>query len=248
MLDGEWVWIPRLPCVPLRAEPSHRSEQVSELLWGEPQQILDTHKSWVQVRGRIDGYIGWVEAGSLQYALYDNSGWAIVKVRRTGLLHEGQRWGWVTFGALFPRSGCWYTAMGRYTVRLAALAPWERRPLSLLYRIFAGTPYKWGGKSPFGIDCSGLTQLIYRWAGWLIPRDAYQQAEAALPIEVPKKGDLVFFTSREAERISHVGVYAGHGRVLHATPAQGVHISSLQVLFMHTFHSFRTLLTQDFVI
>ncbi|MCS6896027.1 MAG: C40 family peptidase [Bacteroidia bacterium] len=250
MSSAEWLWMPRLPYVPLRAEPNHRSEQVSELLWGEPQQILDEYKGWVLVRGRMDGYVGWVEAGTLHYAFYDGSGWGIVRVRQTKLIYEGRTQGWVSFGALFPQSGCWHTAMGRYWISSAALIPWKSRPLSLrlFYRVFAGTPYRWGGKTPFGIDCSGLTQLAYRWCGRLIPRDAYQQAEAALPVETPQKGDFVFFTAHGSQRISHVGLYIGRDKILHATPAQGVHIGTLRELYTHTFHSFRTLLTQDFVI
>ncbi|MCX8111635.1 MAG: C40 family peptidase [Bacteroidia bacterium] len=249
MSSGEWLWIPNVARVPLRAEPSHRSEQVSELLWGEPQQILETQGGWCLVRGHLDGYLGWVEVGSLQRAYYDGSGWALVYKREAPLFHH-RRWkGRVSVGAIFPQSGRWIVATGDLWTVSEALSPWGTvLPLPKLLKIFQGTPYQWGGKSPFGIDCSGLTQLIYRLWGRLLLRDAYQQAECTLAVETPCIGDLVFFTPRGASRLSHVGLYIGKDRILHATPSQGVHIAPLTALPMHNFHSFRTLLTQDFVI
>lgn len=250
MHTPEWLWIPRLSRVPLRAEPSHRSEQVSELLWGEPQQVLDHEKGWLLVRGWIDGYVGWIPAGTLLQAYYDGSGWAIVKRRWAPLHHHTLPVGEVPFGALFPRSGIWRTAIGDFWVEPLALLPlephaWEE---GYLEAIFQGVPYQWGGKSPAGIDCSGLTQIIYRSMGRRLPRDAYQQAEIMLPTADPVPGDLAFFTDPAGENISHVALYLGAGYLLHATPQQGVHRAPLEGLFTHTFHSFRTLITEDFVI
>lgn len=250
MPDSEWCWIPRLARVPLRAQPAHRSEQVSELLFGEPQQVLDFHKGWVFVRGWLDGYAGWVEAGTIMQAYYDGSGRAMVGATFTPLFHNGRKIGQVSFGALFPRGGKWITGTGIFSVASEALLPLQSRPLSVevLLETFAGTPYHWGGKSPFGIDCSGLTQLIYRYMGRRLPRDAWQQAETTLPVTDPAPGDLVFFTPPGEERITHVALYLGEGFIFHATPAQGAHRSPLTGLYTHAFHSFRTFLTADFVI
>jgi len=84
-----------------------------------------------------------------------------------------------------------------------------------------GAPYQFGGQSPQGFDCSGLTQFAYRSAGIAIPRTAVdqQRAAAAVSRESLQPGDLVFFaTGRKG--IDHVGVYAGDGRFVHA-PSSG---------------------------
>ena len=83
---------------------------------------------------------------------------------------------------------------------------------------FLNVPYLWGGKSFFGIDCSGFTQIIYKIHGIKIPRDAYQQAEigdALTFIEEAKPGDLAFFENKEG-RIHHVGIILADQKIIHA--------------------------------
>ncbi|MCS7189512.1 MAG: C40 family peptidase [Bacteroidia bacterium] len=251
-MEGEWVWIPRQSIVPLRAEPSHRSEMVSQLLWGEPQQILTEERGWLFVRGWIDGYIGWIPAGALMSAWRDEEELAIVCKPWAPLLHKGKRTGRVPIGTLTPPSG-WITAIGTFRIPMQALKKWpnpaETLNMQLIWNTFKGTPYLWGGKTPAGVDCSGLTQISYRLAGRLLPRDAYQQAEATLLIHKPQKGDLVFFTpSQDSSRISHVGIAVDEVHILHATPEGGVHIARARSLFAHTFHSYRTQMEKNFVI
>ncbi len=249
MSSKEPYWIPYRGPVPLRAEPSHRSEMVSQLLWGEPQQIFSEHQGWLQVRGYLDGYIGWVPVGTLMAAWSEGGGWAVVQRRWAPILRRGQPVGWASVGAVVPKVGFWRTAIGDFSVPAGAYrAPTAAQDWRTLLRPFIGAPYLWGGKTPAGIDCSALVQLLYRLRGYLLPRDAYQQAEAALPTSLPKPGDLVFFTSQRSTRISHVGLYLGRGKLLHATPAGAVHMGSLAALFTHTFHSFRTPIAQNFVI
>jgi cell wall-associated NlpC family hydrolase len=96
---------------------------------------------------------------------------------------------------------------------------------------FLGVPYEWGGtKAEHGFDCSGLTMAVYRLNGLRLPRTSRQQYSEGLPVNRNKlnKGDLVFFDPPPKGRISHVGVYAGNGRFIHA-PGTGktVRFSSL---------------------
>ncbi|MEN2992148.1 MAG: C40 family peptidase [Bacteroidia bacterium] len=245
----QWLWIVRVARVALRAEPAHASAQVSELLWGEPQDILEERQGWVYVRGWLDGYAGWVPAGALGPAYWDGSGWQVVQ-RQSFYQHRGRIAGWVGVGALFPRSGVWLTAQGDYRLVSARAKPYEPLSWRAIWRLFRQAPYAWGGKSTSGVDCSGLVQLAFRLRSQLLPRDAYQQAAFLPPTPSPKVGDLVFFTSASnpSGRVSHVGIYVGRGRVLHATPAAGVHIAPLKSLHTHVIHSFRRGVGEDFVI
>ncbi len=87
-----------------------------------------------------------------------------------------------------------------------------------------GKPYVWGGASPEGFDCSGLVQYSYGRAGIRVPRTAAEQRAASKPLDVSrlKPGDLLFFDT--THRYSHVGIYLGKGRFIHA-PSHGKTVS-----------------------
>ena len=88
---------------------------------------------------------------------------------------------------------------------------------------FVGVPYRWGGSSPRdGFDCSGFSMVVYRLNGFDLPRSSKQQWKAGSPIKRSQllKGDLVFFATSGKKRVSHVGIYLGGGKFLHA-PGRG---------------------------
>jgi len=80
-----------------------------------------------------------------------------------------------------------------------------------------GKPYVWGGADLTGFDCSGLVRFIYDQVGIAVPRTAAEQFSAAKPITLEglKPGDLLFFRT-QGQRISHVAIYTGEGRFIHA--------------------------------
>lgn len=93
---------------------------------------------------------------------------------------------------------------------------------------FLGVPYVWGGSSPKGFDCSGFVQYVYANQGVHLPRTADIQATAGRPIAKAdlQPGDLVFFAG-DYVNISHVGIYVGNGRMIHASTSQGIAYDSL---------------------
>jgi gamma-D-glutamyl-L-lysine dipeptidyl-peptidase len=87
-------------------------------------------------------------------------------------------------------------------------------------RTLIGTPYRWGGMTERGIDCSGLVHMSFRATGRLVPRDAHLQEAAGGPVEAPRPGDLVSYGSEKAA--DHVAFWLGDGWILHATGRSGV--------------------------
>lgn len=103
-----------------------------------------------------------------------------------------------------------------------------RKSIALTAHRFIGTPYRWGGESAkSGFDCSGLTMTVFRLNGLLLPRNSRAQFDAGHAVSQKdlQTGDLVFFATGRRGRVSHVGVYIGQSRFIHA-PGQGKHIRS----------------------
>lgn len=119
-----------------------------------------------------------------------------------------------------------------YIARPAAAAPAGDPSAELRQRLvdtarrFLGTPYRWGGESAkVGFDCSGLTMTVYRLNGLELPRNSRSQFRAGTPVDrsAIRMGDLVFFATGRGPRVSHVGIYSGRGRFIHA-PGTGKRI------------------------
>lgn len=199
---------------PLRREPSDRSEMVSQALMGEELSVMDQQEKWTMVRMISDGYEGWID--NKQFIEFDD---AEQFVRLTSpithcLNAEGLSI-WLPAAALVPAS--WKLEYPQTIADLSA------RDISVCAYQFLNAPYLWGGRTIFGIDCSGFTQLVFRLNGVSIPRDAYQQAEMGSTIsfiEETQTGDLAFFDNAEG-RIVHVGMVIraeeGHVEIIHAS-------------------------------
>lgn len=194
---------------PLRAENSDKSEIVSQLLYGESADIIEVKDNWTKIITHYDNYEAWMD--TKQIAPVSDE---FLTSRKTNLVKE-------TFQSTMTESGKVLLSMGS-EVPFETTSPTRGHDLSESIvncaREFLNVPYLWGGKSFFGIDCSGFTQIIYKIHGIKIPRDTYQQAElgeALTFIEEAKPGDLAFFENADG-RIIHVGFILADQKIIHA--------------------------------
>ena len=224
---------------PLLREPRIAADPVSEVLHGEPLAVLERRApAWLRVRAS-DRYHAWTHAG---YLTTGPSDWAEDWVARATarslgaeLRFEDQRFR-LTVGArvALRRDGQVETADGRVwnvnggIVRPEAEVRVEARLVAApewALRCFSGAPYTWGGRTEWGIDCSGLVQATYAARGVALPRDSDQQALAGREVKIDaagsgyEAGDILCFA--DGRQVSHVALWAGAGRVVHAALARG---------------------------
>ena len=212
-----------VPVSPIRAEASHRSEQVSQLLFGEQCEEQERVKDFVKVRVLYDGYEGWCQENQLEEisqaeALSENRLLASEWVNEISMNEKVVR---IPFGSSIPVNNCIASHKIEYkgaTIDVEKNIMSEEM-LQKLSSVFLNTSYLWGGRSVFGIDCSGFTQLVFKCFNIPLLRDASQQVtqgdEVGFLQEV-KYGDLAFFDN-EAGKITHVGILLNTDTIIHAS-------------------------------
>ena len=229
MLHG----IINLSIVPVRSSPDNKSEMVNQLIFGEFFEILDEKNNWTLISHELDQYEGWIDNRMYQpispgkYAEYQNNApWVTTKIiniaqradydvpsiivagsslhffdQKSNEFENGDH-AFMIFGELFKNEE---TGLRENIVDCAFN--------------YLESPYLWGGRTPFGIDCSGLTQIVYKMNGIKIPRDASQQVSTGneIPfIKEAKSGDLAFFDNDEGE-IVHTGIMIGNNQIIHSS-------------------------------
>jgi len=210
------------PVAPLRLEPSHRSEMVSQLLFGEMAELLNRDGDFVQVRTVFDEYVGWVQATQVTDVLeswLEKSKTEGYTDKTTTIQVAGQPM------VIFPGTPVWTgsslagIAVNYGDIRTVKAKRRSKRALQEATLAYMNTSYLWGGKTVAGTDCSGFVQQVYKLFGTDLPRDAYQQAEVGEVIgflEESMPGDLAFFDNAEG-RITHVGILLGPNKIIHAS-------------------------------
>lgn len=217
--------------IPVRSVASEKAEMTTEMLFGDLFEILDKHGGWLHIRMEYDGYEGWICAPN-ELPLKKEE-WEHLK---ENLIHTSldiveelkdetnERRFPVMMGSSFPKMHRHEFIIGnsefRYTGKLTSpLQHITRKSLVSFAMHYLNAPYTWGGRSPFGIDCSGFTQIIYKMARIRLPRDAKDQAEAGDMVsfvEEAQPGDLAFFDNDEGN-IIHVGIILDDSRIIHAS-------------------------------
>ena len=203
---------------PLRKEPKDSAEMTSQLLFGEIVKIHSILGPWVEVTTLLDDYKGFVDSKHLlPLSDQDTLNWQKTYISQNTINKEiATPWGKqiISCGSFIGPSPSF--KIGDYSFDCAAEAQELNRDIVLVNLI--NTPYLWGGKSSFGIDCSGLSQLFFRLSGINLPRDAYQQAEIgkAIAFGNHEKNDLAFFKNKDG-KIIHVGIVQENNKIIHAS-------------------------------
>lgn len=198
--------------ISVKKDASHRSEMVTQALFGETLIVLDTENEWTQIQLVSDGYIGWIM--SSQYlsipSLFSTAPFLVNKDWKT--IKIGDQKIKLPLGARVWDKDQMKSIFGKIKNRASISSIPQHKTTTVkgvlkTAKHFLGTPYLWGGKSSVGIDCSGLSQISYALNGYQLPRDAYQQAEIGQTISFNQiqKGDLAFFKNAD-EKITHVGI------------------------------------------
>lgn len=219
-----------LSLVPCRKSPSDRAEMVTQLLFGECFEVLEENEKWVKIKNGHDQYISWIDKKQFQPISFKTFS-AFSKETRFSLdlvhpISAGKENAFpVILGSSLPGLAGTELEIGEtsYSYDGQTVKPTNTRnsraSIAEYAYFYLNAPYLWGGRSPFGIDCSGFTQMVFRLTGVPLQRDAWQQALAGETInfvEEAQAGDLAFFDNA-AGKITHVGILLGNNKIIHAS-------------------------------
>ena len=215
-----------LSIIPMRAEATDLSEMVNQILFGEQYKIIESRKKFSKIRLSHDKYEGWIcnkQLLEIEKEDYDTL-LSSEKNYTTDVLDiiKSDSFQTIVMGSILPKiqdsifrfNNTDYTFEG-----LTTNGKQEKGMLIPNAMMYLNSPYLWGGRTPFGIDCSGLPQMVYRLNGIDLPRDADEQAEVGTTlsfVEESEPGDLAFFDDAEG-KIVHVGIILENNHIIHAS-------------------------------
>ena len=225
-------------CVPvsaIRNEPSHRSEMISQLLFGECCTLLEYgadnlptgQAGWVRIKCRYDDYEGWCQQSHL-VAIGEEIFLQADKELTDGWVNEIDYNGHnmhVPLGSSLTSLKRGKAFWRKNSIQYAGKV-WKPLGVKITSKMikqvafkFLNTSYLWGGRSVFGIDCSGYSQMVYKFLNVPLPRDARYQAEKGDTVKSLKEavcGDLAFFDNEDG-KITHVGIILNNREIIHSS-------------------------------
>lgn len=252
----------RVSLAPMRSLPDHSSEQVSQLLFGEHYTVeeFSADGAWLKIIAGYDKYEGWIQKKQHHLITVEyfeqlvNSDYKICTDVFSSILFNKNRLN-ILIGSILPITVNEIFKMEeQFAFNGESKSLNQRMDTEFVRQIslkYLNAPYLWGGKSPFGIDCSGFTQMVFRISGYLIPRESTQQAEHGELVKDEAKakcGNLAFFTD-DQNKIDHVGIILSDGIIIHASgyvridklTDEGI-INSETGALTHRMHSIRSIL------
>lgn len=209
-----------LGIVPLRLEPTNTSEMVSQMLYGEYFKILEERGKWSRIRTAFDSCEAWVD--NKQYHKISEEDYNRFETEEAVLSAdliefisgENQNLMPVPLGSVLNFTSILnHSHSGNKTT-----GKQEKSNLIETAFLYLNAPFLWGGKTPFGIDSSGFTQMVYKLNGHKLCRNAADQAkqgESLSFIEESEPGDLAFFDDKDGV-ITHVGIMMNDNYIIHA--------------------------------
>lgn len=215
-----------LAIIPIRKEANDRSEMVSQALFGDHFEILQSQKQWLKIKLQFDNYEGWIDSKQIkiieseQYQLLNNAELEFNSDLVAYIVDAKNSLTAITIGSVLTFLNIDSINSEKiYFDGLKASGIKSKSAIVDTAFLYLNAPYLWGGKTPFGIDCSGFTQMVYKLNGHKLLRDASQQAgqgEVLSFIEECEPGDLAFFDNEDG-KIIHVGIILEQNYIIHAS-------------------------------
>ncbi len=225
--------ISELSLIPIRKFPKEQSEMTTQILFGETFEILEKFENWIKIRISFDNYEGWMDKKMFLLISYDcfyeilenESKTKITRNAITKIYDKNNKF--ITFLSagsnlnFFDKKDLSFK-IGKKKFFLKKAENFKnfkkRDEIVNTAKKFLNSPYLWGGRSIFGFDSSGFTQIVYKINKINIPRDAYQQInlEEKIKFEEAKYGDLIFFQNKN-KKIFHTGIMIENKKIIHCS-------------------------------
>lgn len=220
----------RVAVAPIRATPSDKAEITTQLLFGDQVEVLEKAEPWWLIRNAYDGYEGWIDfkqLGMLTEAEYhackERNALVPAAVSNQVIAADGSAY-YLAASSNLPayNNGCCKLGKEEFQVlfephHVSEQATGTKVAESAMF--YLNAPYLWGGRTLFGIDCSGYVQAVFALYGITLQRDAAQQAEQGETVNFlpeAQTGDLAFFDNADG-KIIHVGIMLNANQLIHAS-------------------------------